>query len=93
MRVPSMSAGLEASTVAPGRTPPRLSRTLPAIALWAKADAGKSIKTRRSEIVPIHPILGMFDLLNRMETSRQFRAPTRRVGSAASASFPFLFLN
>jgi hypothetical protein len=91
MRVPSMSAGLEASTVAPGRTPPRLSRTLPAITLWAKADAGKSIKTRRSEIVPIHPILGMFDLLNRMETSRQFRGPASRFGRIGI--FSVLFLN
>ena len=44
MRLPSMSSGLEASTVTPGRMPPVLSVTWPPIALWAAADAGHSAR-------------------------------------------------
>jgi hypothetical protein len=35
-----MSAGLTASTVTPGSTPPEVSRTTPEMLLWASADAG-----------------------------------------------------
>jgi hypothetical protein len=41
----SISAGLDASTETPGRTPPDVSRTEPAIAVvsaWAKAGRGQN---------------------------------------------------
>src|SRR4029453_17489286 len=40
-----MSAGLDASTVTPGRTAPEVSRTVPAIVACAVARAGNSITT------------------------------------------------
>src|SRR5688572_847258 len=39
-RAPSMSAGLDASTVAPGNTPPEVSLTTPVMDAWAYAAAG-----------------------------------------------------
>lgn len=39
-RDPSMSTGLDASTVTPGRMPPVLSVTCPVMLLWAYAAAG-----------------------------------------------------
>ena len=43
-RLPSIRAGLEASTVTPGRTPPVLSLTSPVMELWANAAAGNSTR-------------------------------------------------
>src|SRR5688500_5506484 len=43
-----MSAGLEASTVTPGRTPPDASRTVPAMVLVC-ADANSGARTRVSK--------------------------------------------
>src|SRR5262245_1994496 len=44
----SMSAGLVASTVTPGSTPPEASLTTPAIVAWAKALAGRP-RMRRND--------------------------------------------
>ena len=42
VRTFSMSAGLAASTVTPGSTPPEASRTVPVSDAWAKAVAGSN---------------------------------------------------
>jgi hypothetical protein len=47
VRIFSMRAGLEASTVTPGSTPPLESLTTPVIALWADAAAGRSTTPRQ----------------------------------------------
>ena len=47
-RAPSMSAGLEASTVTPGKTAPVVSVTWPAIALCACAAIGSMLKNSDS---------------------------------------------
>src|SRR5262245_2207886 len=41
----SISAGLEASTVTPGSTPPDASRTVPVREAWANTDAGSNRTT------------------------------------------------
>ena len=46
VRTFSMSAGLAASTVTPGSTPPDASRTVPVREAWANTDAGSSRTTR-----------------------------------------------
>src|ERR1700737_5157794 len=43
-RTRSMSAGLAASTVTPGSTPPVASLMMPAIALWARATVGANTR-------------------------------------------------
>ena len=60
VRLPSMSAGLAASTVTPGSTPPVSSRTLPAmLPVWAaapverktQADSRLAMRTPRLDTV------------------------------------------
>ncbi len=60
VRTFSMSAGLEASTVTPGSTPPDESRTVPAREPWARTLAGvsrTSRKVRRLSAVCIQNVL------------------------------------
>src|SRR5207244_1011414 len=45
LRVFSIRAGLEASTVTPGSTAPDVSLTVPAMDAWPKADAGSNTAT------------------------------------------------
>src|SRR5262245_6752935 len=47
-RVRSMSAGLETSTVTPGRTAADASRTTPAMLAWAYARAGRNTNRTRA---------------------------------------------
>jgi hypothetical protein len=51
VRTFSMSAGLAASTVTPGSTPPELSRTTPATDAWAWAMEGMSRHSSQSAAV------------------------------------------
>ena len=51
-RLPSISAGLAASTVTPGRTPPVLSLTSPVIELWASAAAGSRARQENAANAP-----------------------------------------
>src|SRR5689334_22942468 len=46
----SINAGLAASTVTPGRTPPETSLTTPVMAACAKAAAGRSNRTNRTAV-------------------------------------------
>jgi hypothetical protein len=48
MRILSINAGLLASTVTPGNTPPEGSRTTPANVVWAWAKVGRRRNPRRS---------------------------------------------
>src|SRR5581483_9514164 len=45
-----MSAGLEASTVTPGSTPPEVSLTTPARVAWANAEAGSRLAAAANSI-------------------------------------------
>src|SRR5688572_22822025 len=60
VRTFSMRAGLAASTVTPGSTPPDVSRTTPAIDAWAYAAAGAaSTQSRRAAGTKVPRDLGM----------------------------------
>src|SRR2546427_2723658 len=95
VRAPSMSAGLDASTVTPGSTAPDASRTRPAIALCANADGAKAAKmaANRAErtcwrIVspPGEPVYfrAMQTLLRAFTLALPIAVPIGAVGSAPS---------
>src|SRR5678816_1592107 len=53
-RIFSMSAGLDASTVTPGSTPPDESFTTPVMDAWAYADAGSTVKQANPSKNPLN---------------------------------------
>src|SRR5262245_52313814 len=80
-RVPSMSAGLEASTVTPGRTPPDPSLTTPVKAPCANAAAGNiNANARlRSRILLANGIVALHSTLKLVrEPHSRMRIPSRQ---------------
>ena len=79
----SMSTGLDASTVTPGRTAPDVSFTVPVIVAWANAAAGATTVHANTTAILARPRIS--DLLRKRQTDMTKTAP--RVSAFKRASW------